>query len=221
MKIKNKSTILFVSAIFIAFAGFGQSGTKNSEKEYKDRLINFGVKVGLNLNHLSTKTKDFNSSVTAGFKGGLFGRFNIRQFHIQPEINFAMFGGSGTFQNGGEYTVRINAIEMPLLFGYKIINSNFLNLRAQAGVYGAYHLERSISVNDPNYPENNSFTREKMSEWNAGLVIGAGVDVWRFTFDLRYQWGLINLMGRNSFQHDPSAGFKQGTFEISVGFKIF
>lgn len=193
------------------------------KKPVNEHKVNFGAKVGLNVSQLSTRISDFYNENYLGFKGGVFARFNIKKLHIQPELNFSMVGGEGTFGNGtgGSYSVKVNTLELPIMVGYKVLDFKIVNVRLAGGVFGAYNLSRSIVVNDPNYPANNNFSNDRAASWNAGFLVGGGVDIWRITVDLRYQWGLVNLMGENIFQQDYQAGFKHGTFEISAGFKIF
>lgn len=219
-----KKLLLIFCLVFAVVSGFSQTETKEKPKKtYANRRVNLGVSAGLNVSRLSTRINDFYTDNYLGFRGGVFARFNFRKFHIQPELNFSMTGGQGSFNDGsgGSYAVKFNSLELPILAGYKILDFRIVNLRLQGGVYGAYNFTRSIYVNDPNYPDNNNFTSDQTSRWNAGLVLGGGLDVWRLTIDFRYYWGLVNVMGDNTFQQDPRAGFKNGTFTVTAGFKIF
>lgn len=210
--------------LFIVYLTLGLNYAQNEpKKRFKDHKVTFGVKAGMNVSQLSTRIDDFFTDNYLGFKGGVFARFNFKKFHIQPELNFSMTGGEGVFGDGtgGSYGVKFNALEFPILAGYKVVDFLIFNLRIHGGAYGAYNLSSTIFVNDPNYPDNNNFSSDQTSKWNAGFVVGGGADIWRITLDLRYYWGLVNVMGDNTFQQDPRGGFKNGTFEITAGFKIF
>jgi hypothetical protein len=190
----------------------------------KAKIFNLGVHAGVNVNTLSTSLPDYFSAANAGFRGGAFARINIKRFHIQPEINFSMTGSDGTFSENPNryYSARTNTLEIPLLFGFKILDFKLINLRLQAGGFFAWNAYKSISVHDAAFPQNDTtITTNGGANYNGGIVVGAGVDVWRFTADFRYQWGFANLYGNNVIFQDPRAGFKAGTFSITIGYKFF
>lgn len=188
------------------------------------KLFNLGVAAGVNVNHLSTSLPDYFSEANAGFRGGVFARINIKRFHIQPEVNFSMVGATGTFSEdpNRSYTARANTLEVPVLLGYKIIDFKLINLRLQAGGYWAWNMTKSISVHDVAFPQNDTtITSKGGADFNGGIIVGAGLDIWRFALDFRYQWGLANMYGSNVIFQDPRAGFKNGTFAITIGYKFF
>lgn len=190
----------------------------------KAKIFNLGVHMGVNVNTLSTSLPDYFTTANAGFRGGLFGRINIKRFHIQPEINFSMVGSEGTFSENPNryYSTRANTLEIPLMFGFKIIDFKLINIRLQAGGFFAYNFSNTIQVQDAAFPVNDTtITSANGAKYNGGIILGGGVDIWRFTADLRYQWGLANQFGDNFIFQDPRAGFKYGTFSITIGYKFF
>lgn len=191
---------------------------------FTDGKFNFGVHAGLNISSLSTSLPDYFNKNYLGFRGGLFARVNFNKFYIQPEINFSQVGGEGLFGNtpGRIYGSKANTLEIPVLLGFKLINLKVINLRAYGGGFWAWNMTNDISVNDVVFPENNtSVTSEKAGRYNGGLILGAGVDIWRFTLDARYQWGLANMFGTNTLFQDARAGFQYGTFNVTLGVKIW
>lgn len=190
----------------------------------KAKIFSLGVHAGVNVNTLSTSLPDYFSSANAGFRGGAFARINIKRFYIQPEVNFSMTGSDGTFSENPNryYSARTNTLEIPLKFGFKIIDFKLVNIRLNAGGFFAWNAYKSISVHDAAFPQNDTtITTNGGSNYNGGIVLGAGVDVWRFTADFGYQWGFANLYGSNVIFQDPRAGFKAGTFAITIGYKFF
>lgn len=191
---------------------------------YAQKLINLGIKAGVNVNTLSTSLPDYFSAANSGFRGGVFARINIKKFHIQPEANFSMVGSDGSFNDNPSryYSARLNCLEFPLLFGYKIIDFKLINIRLQAGGFFQWNIYKSLRVSDSAYPQNDStITSQGGADYNGGIVVGAGADVWRFTLDFRYQWGFANVYGSNVIFQDPSANFKYGTFSVTFGYKFF
>jgi len=186
--------------------------------------FNFGVKTGINVNYLSTRIQDYQSDNYVGFNAGTFLRFNMKNWHIQPELSYMQRGGNiqffgSDFLGNPEYRVRNHHLFMPILVGYKLINFPMFNMRLQAGPYGSYLFSRDIRVTPAQPGE--QFTNKRMSQFSIGATAGLGIDVWRFTFDMRHHWGLVNMMGDNTFQSDPGAGIRNGTWELSIGFKLF
>ncbi len=191
---------------------------------HAQKLFNLGVHLGVNVNNLSTSLPDYFNPANAGFRGGVFARINIKKFHIQPEFNFSMVGGDGTFSENPNryYSTKSNCLEVPLLFGYKVIDFKLINLRLQAGGFFQWNFDNKIEVHDAAFPQNDTtITSQKGSNFNGGIVLGAGVDIWRFCADFRYQWGFANMYGENIIFQNPSAGFKYGTFSITIGYKFF
>lgn len=214
---------LFAFLVFPLLFSTNIFAQDNIKKPYHERVFNIGLKAGINVNRLSTSVPDYFNNNYVGFKGGIFTRFNIKRFHFQPEVNFSMTGGTGRFQNNNSqfYNIKVNAIEVPLLLGFKIINFEIFNLRLNAGGFVNFNVQKSITVSDSNNPSNNDFTSAKMANFNGGVVVGLGMDIWRFTLDFRYQWGFVNVLGSNILVQDPAAKFRSGIFEFSVGFRLY
>jgi|SRR5688572_12219273 len=188
------------------------------------KLFNLGVAAGVNVSSLSTSLPDYFTTANVGFRGGVFGRINIKRFHIQPEVNFSMVGAEGTFSENPNryYSTRTSTLEFPIIFGYKVIDFKLINLRVQAGGFWAWNITNNIQVHDAAFPQNDTtITSSGGANYNGGIILGAGVDVWRFAMDVRYQWGFANMYGDNVIFQDPRAGFRHGTFSVTIGYKFF
>lgn len=194
---------------------------QTEKKPFGTRFINFGIKAGINVNRLETRIDRFINENYIGFNGGVFARFNFKRLHIQPELNFSMIGGEGFFENGGRYEIKSNTFELPVAIGYKVLDFKLINIRINAGPFASVSVSRSVRAIDPDYPSNSSFTSDKTPLWNGGILLGLGVDIWRFTLDARYKFGFVEMLGTNVLVQDAGAGFKNGHFEFSLGFKIF
>lgn len=192
------------------------------KKPLHDRIFNFGVQGGLLVNNLSTRISDFSNDNYLGVQGGLFGRFNIRRFYVQPELNFVMIGGRLNNQYNAGYGVRINGLQFPVMIGVRAISLGLFNMRLNVGGFITGHLTREATFNDPNYPANNAFDGSNIRSYNAGFIAGLGADVWHFTFDIRYNWGLTDLLNDGSrMVQDPEAKLKNGYWQFTLGYKIF
>ncbi|MCZ2442937.1 MAG: PorT family protein [Flavobacteriales bacterium] len=212
--------IILVLTLSVLAQEQNQSTDKPQKNKFNARLINFGIKVGFNINRLDTRIPNYLNETYVGFNGGLFARFNFQRIYLQPEVLFSMIGGNGFFENGGSYDLHIHEIEFPVAIGYKVLDFKIINFRLNFGPFAAVSVYRDIKVTDPFHPEN-YFMSDKLSKWNAGIFVGIGADIWRFNVNARYKFGFVNLLGDNVMVQDPGAAFKNGHFEISVGFKIF
>lgn len=185
------------------------------------RKFNFGVKGSILVNGLSSRLPDYFNDRYVGFKGGFIGRVNFRKFYIQPELVYAYTGGRLEFQDNASYDIRMHALEVPVLFGYRFINAGIFNLRVNAGPVVSWNFARSAKFSDPNYPSNNTFSGNDLRPYTVGLTVGLGVDFWKFNLDGRYQWGFTDLLNSRRLVQDPGAGFRNGIWEIGLTYKIF
>ena len=199
---------ILMGCLFLAFGASHAQSVKPFE---------FGVKAGLNVNNLSTRFPDYTNDNYFGLHGGAFARINVKRFIVQPELLYTQVGGNVSIIGGGDYELRQQGLMMPILFGYKILDFSLVNLRLHAGPFFAYQFENEVTVSNAV----NNFTDDRLNDFTAGVNLGAGIDIWKITFDLRYQWGLTNNLGNNNFANDPNAGLKNAVWEVSLGFKIF
>lgn len=220
---KYSSVFILAFGLFLVGVDMHAQDEARVRKPINERIFNIGLKAGINVNRLSTSLPDYFNENYVGFKGGVFSRINIGRFHFQPEVNFSMTGGEGRFSNNDNryYAIKLHAIEVPILLGFKVINFDIFNLRLNAGGWMTFNVGKSIIVTDVNHPSNNTFESSKLSSYDGGLVVGLSANIWRFTVDFRYQWGFVNILGKNVFVQDPAAKFRNGIFEFSVGFKIY
>ena len=118
------------------------------------------------------------SSGRGSFHVGVFGRFSFLGMHIQPELNYSneRYSLRTLFQEEStSSTVRINSIDLPVLFGVKL-----LWLRFQFGP--VFNLSTDVSLRH----------RGGASHWvhldepTVSYIIGLGADIKRFTIDIRY-----------------------------------
>ncbi|HQQ02848.1 MAG TPA: porin family protein [Bacteroidales bacterium] len=197
-----KRIILLLGFAIITAQGFSQ--------------ISFGPKIGVNLNRLST---DFDQTITdikneskTGLQIGAFLRIGGKTY-IQPELLYSSRGGKFTGIPKGstdesEYTYSIDAIDIPILVGSKVLNMPFVKLRVFAGPVASFFLDKEMKIDDIKDEQ------EVMKDCAWALTLGAGVDVLMFTLDLRYEFGLNNI---SDVEHQS---VKNNLFNITLGWKI-
>lgn len=160
------------------------------------------TKLDANMNGASIKENAKN-----GMMLGAFARININKWYIQPELNYVV-RKSETVIAGESYDFKTKTMDIPMLLGYKIVKLPLFKLRAFAGPVASFNIDNSFSQSvkdqfgDPDF---------KSAVWNG--KVGAGVDVWKLTLDVDYEFGLT----------DVSSEFlkKNKMVNITLGFRFF
>ena len=237
-----KKTFLLIAALLMmgsaAFAGSGSD------------LIKIGPKIGYQTATLSYEKADIMSGFSNHFTVGIFGRVNIGRFYVQPEVLYfktsnvfnATVDGTGSssilnLPTGAHVNLTLNQmnLQVPVLVGVKLIDLALVNVRVHVGPTANFILQ-SQTLFDKTYSvdgqqveiENNTNEQDfdtKSIAW--GLQAGLGVDVWRFTLDVNYNFGLSKMFNSlnntvlgETFDFSNIDNTKQNMFMVTVGFKF-
>lgn len=196
-----KKLIILLIVLFAALENYGQ--------------FTFGPKIGYNASKLSTDFDTISESVKSNFQIGAFVRFG-KKLYLQPEVFYATSGG--TFKIEGttlKQEVKMKNISVPLLVGYKLINAKVINLRILGGPVANFIIDKTLDASDlVQYPLQDSDL--KNTAW--GFDLGAGVDVFFLSLDIRYEFGLNNLYIVPDGGSDNK--IKSNQFIVSLGFKL-
>ncbi|WP_372751498.1 porin family protein [Labilibaculum sp.] len=170
--------------------------------------ISFGLHTGLVSTKMDYKDADASSIKEESKNGmmlGAFLRVNLNKWYLQPELNYVS-RKSEVVVDGNSYDIKTKSLDIPMLLGYKIVKLPLFKLRAFAGPVASFNIDDSFKS-----------TLESVDEdfegavWNA--KVGAGVDVWKLTLDVDYEFGLS----------DVSSEFlkKNKMYNVTLGFKFF
>ena len=192
--------LLFFPGLFSAETMFGQ--------------LSVGVKVGYNASKLSTNIDSVKSNFKSGFQFGAFVRIG-KKLYVQPELYYTTQGGVFTSNTQNwKQTIKIGSLDVPVLVGYKLINAKMVNLRILAGPEASFVVNKSIAEGGTS---TGPLTNGDLKSVNWSIQAGAGVDVWKFTLDIRYQIGLNQLVSEvQNYKFDS----KNNVWVVSLGFKI-
>jgi len=172
--------------------------------------VNFGLHAGL----VSTKMDSEIPSASTikensknGMMLGAFLRINLNKWYLQPELNYVSRKGEVVVDGTG-YDFKTKSMDIPMLLGYKLVKLPAFKLRAFAGPVASFKIDESFSDTFKNQVGDLSF---EGAVWNA--KVGAGVDVWKLTLDVDYEFGLS----------DVSSEFlkKNKMVNVTLGFKFF
>jgi opacity protein-like surface antigen len=174
--------------------------------------ISFGVHGGLVSTKLETNMSGSSIKENAenGMMLGAFARINIKKWYIQPELNYVKRKSSisQSFTGGDiKMDVETKSIDIPILLGYKIVKLPLFKLRAFAGPVASFNIDDKIKTTLGEIED----TDFKSAVWNA--KVGAGIDVWKLTLDVDYEFGLT----------DVSSEFlkKNKMMNVTLGFRLF
>ncbi len=183
-----------------------------------------GVKIGYNANKLSTNLDTVKSQFNSGFHVGIWTRIGKR-IYVAPELQYTMNGA--VFTNDGNLStndwkqkITIGTVDIPVLLGFKIIHSKVITWRIELGPQVSFITNTKISdVNSIAGPiQSSSF---KSVNWY--ILGGTGIDVLFLKFDIRYMYGLNQMIQDVQTSGTTTASFdsRNQMFAISLGFKIF
>ncbi len=208
-----RKSILTITLLSIVLSSFAQLPF----------TFDIGLKGGINSNQLSTENNtingvsysDFTSAVKSGFNIGAFARLGGKKLYLQPELLYCQKNSQSTSSSPASLTQTVNlkTIQIPLLLGYKIINLKVASIRAFTGPAMSFAMSGSnVKSNLNNLALNN--LKNNIWDWQ----LGAGIDLLKFTFDVRYEWGLTNI----SDPGPSNIGFvnKGKGLTFSLGFKF-
>ncbi|MGI4020214.1 MAG: porin family protein [Janthinobacterium lividum] len=177
--------------------------------------FSLGVKGGVNFSRLSVNQGRINSTALPGYQVGIWTRIG-KGFYVQPEVYLGSSGSNFDFQyDQSNQTVtesgkvRFTTLNVPLLVGQSFGLSK-LNFRLMAGPMYSYFLsnDQKLSQTVKNaYQDFNNYRNSTL-----GYQAGAGVDVLRFSVDLRYEGGLTEV--------NPAYGQRQNVWHLSLGYKF-
>ena len=162
---------------------------------------NLGVNFGLNddnfgsIENIKNKVDDYNLDLknSTGFQLGLFTEIDLITFYIRPEINlifskskngtaFTNIDNSTSILNESiniaEHTYKSTDIQVPIIFGYKILGP--------ISLFAAPTFKYNLS-NSSNFD-----LEEIKDKYNLSILLGTRVKIRSFSVGLRFERGLNN-----------------------------
>lgn len=179
-------------------------------------IFSVGPKVGYNSYKLSTDVDSIQASIKKSFQIGAFVRVG-KKFYFQPEANYQVSESTlsqsiGTVVQSQDVTLK--SIKVPAIIGFNVINKRVFNLRILAGPAVTFVLDKKLNPEQMNeFWPIHSADDIKNSVWS--VQMGAGVDVFFVTLDVRYEMGLENIYNGSS-----DLNMKNNMFNVSLGIKF-
>lgn len=182
--------------------------------------IKFGPKIGFNASKLNSSLDSVKSQFKSGFQFGAFVRIGGRVY-LQPELYYTSEGSvmeRDSLGKSWKQNIRFGSLDIPVLVGFKIINAEIVNLRILAGPVISFMVNKKVSNENP---VAGPLEKSDIGNTNWYIQAGAGVDVWMFTLDIRYQVGLNKIIKDITYDGtNLNFNTSNNVWVVSLGFKI-
>ena len=204
--------IILSLALILAFLTGGTT--------YGQLNLKIGPKVGYNASELVTNLDSISSQFKSGFQFGIFVRLG-KKVYLQPEMYYTTTGGvfeSNLSDSNWKQNIKLGSLDVPILIGISFINSELLNVRILAGPVASFlvnkNIEESGGITGP-------IEDADIKKVNWYIQAGAGIDIWKFTLDIRYQIGLNKIIDDISYQNQTiNFNTSNNVWVVSLGFKF-
>ncbi|MER3374720.1 MAG: outer membrane beta-barrel protein [Allomuricauda sp.] len=202
-----KKTLLVAVLALIGSAAMAQSGS------------GFGIKAGLNYNKngdLIGSVGDSGQDIVEGAEGktgyhvGFWGKLDFPKIYLRPELVYTKTKSSYDV-DGGSQDYDVSKLDLPVLLGIKIVGP----LHLFAGPAFQYTLKNDLEGVEIDDVE---------SDFTVGLNAGAGVNIGRLGFDVRYERGFseneANFIGNNITDVSGRVDSRPSQVIFSVSLKL-
>ncbi|HOW31915.1 MAG TPA: porin family protein [Bacteroidales bacterium] len=178
--------------------------------------FSIGPKVGYNSNRLTTNIDSITSEPDGAFQFGGFMRIG-RKTYLQPEVIYVVKGGVLNDVFHGEnrsQQIELKSITIPVLVGVTPMAEKSFNFRLMAGPAFSYVSQKYVKPLDllSSWPIRST---EDIRQMLLSLQVGAGIDLWFLTFDVRYEMGFSNIYSGNE-----SLNVRNNLINFGLGIKF-
>lgn len=168
------------------------------------------------ITELTSSRETFLSEARLNYNFGAAFRFEFANIlFIQPEVYFTRKGGlANAFHKTDTFDQRgasVRSIDLPLMFGLRFFHSDDFCLRFYGGPVLSYLRNQNVDVDKNGI----TFGDIRARTHAFSVQIGAGVDIRRFTFDVRYEYGLSTMFRLSDFRT------RYRLIYFTLGFKFF
>lgn len=151
----------------------------------KKAAAQFGVKAGIYTSHFSdVKKEDFKLKDNVGFQAGVLYKLHVTPgVVVQPELLYVQKNATLEDKVGldkEKYNMSFMQLPVSLQYGPNLVVARPF---VQVVPYISYALGKSSDVGP--WDDINRFT--------GGIGLGAGVDVWKLQFNIRYNWDITKV----------------------------
>ncbi len=170
--------------------------------------IQFGVRAGMNISSLSGEGNDDLDS-RIGYHVGAVMDWNVAEnLYVQPGLFFTTRGAKKE-----DWKMNANYLQIPVSVAYRFPVSDNLKIDVNAGPYFAMGIGGKYKFGGEDLGDVFG-DKGDCKRFDAGLRVGAGVHIQKFSVGLIYDLGLTNIA------KGEGGKTKNGAFQISVGYNF-
>lgn len=210
----------------------------NEEKKKVRFEVSYGVKAGFNSSMYiidefvvnGTTINDMQNNYKLGYNFSVFTRFSLNRHFFQVGPEFSIINGEIKFDKKASQhpditpdyasiVSNIKSINIPLVYGYSIVDEKPYNFSVFAGPVFKYIWERKSDIEFINLF---SDVDERLSTYSVNLTMGLSVKISYIFFDFAYEVGLNNISKSIERISAPDEKLvldrRNNTISFSVGF---
>jgi opacity protein-like surface antigen len=169
--------------------------------------VSAGIKGGINSATLSSDEDADLKQLLSGVGGVFIGRDISPNFGLQLEGLFSMRGAG--FKDVDDAKINLQYIDVPVLARVGSPSNNGTRFFAFTGPQASLKVKSEIEL----FGVTESLD-DDVKSFDFGWVVGAGVDMQRFTLDARYTLGLMNI------DDTGDDTIKNRTFSVMLGYRF-
>ncbi len=170
-----------------------------------------GVEAGINASELKSET-DVNLTRLYGGTGGVFvGRNFTPNFGMRLEALFSQRGAKDDVA-GADAHIRLHYLDIPVLARFGNTATNDMHYHIFTGPQGSIRLKSEVKDNISGVTAD---LDDETKSYDIGWTLGAGVEVQKVSFDVRYTMGLVNIN-----KTDSGDDYKNRTFTLMLGYRF-
>lgn len=212
--------LYILSVILLACNTMHAQGVVRNKSPKESHVVSFGIKGGFNstmtfideLSYGDQQISEIENNYKIGYTATLFSRIKIKNKHfLQPEVSYVVSHGSISMSNlrsnaailkdNAIVKTKISSLDIPILYGYKFINSYPYGMSFFLGPKIAWTIEKQTSCEYSGFYQEN--IKETIRPLNYSAVIGIGVNISNIFFDFRYEIGCNNIT--KSVEYDKAS----------------
>ncbi len=175
--------------------------------------VNFGFLFNTNATSFNAEPRIGEINPQLGFGASAFARVKILILYAELEAGFAGHNVNVNETSSGlnfNYNYSLNGIDVSGILGWRVIGIGPLgNFRLFTGYNIGNFSKITVESNG------SSVSNPSINTGNSSLLFGAGVDLWRIVFNLRYNIGTTDLSTLSTQK------LKANSATISIGFRFY
>ncbi|WP_417610849.1 outer membrane beta-barrel protein [Owenweeksia hongkongensis] len=186
-----------------------------------DKRLYINPQFGVNISGLTDELEGVSQSGKAGYNFGVDLRMGQGYVFFQPGVSYFQYNTKYTVVESSllpdgrttyETDVKVESIKARTLMGIRIFTTDLISIHANVGP--AFNFPVNVDSDDDFV-----LKRGNYKDVTVGGVVGAGVDLMMFTFDLDYEFGLSDYV-EFSNPNLQSSSSNQYTLTFCVGIRL-